>query len=100
MVGSNVAFDNSGCGKYLQNNNEFNLACFHYNEVVDYTDANIVYQNLNLDNIYDFARETVQATYNNPAEVIVYTDNVHPSQYGYEAFGIAYNGFMHNLLNT
>lgn len=100
MVGSNVAFDNSGCGKYLQNNNDFDLACFHYNEVVNYTDANMVYQNLNLDNIYDFARAEVQATYNNPAVVTVYTDNVHPSQYGYEAFGIAYNGFMHNLLNA
>ena len=100
MVGSNVAADNSGTGKYMQNNQEFNLACFRYNQVVAYTNANIVYQNLNLDNVYDFATAQVDATYNNPTQMTVYTDNVHPSQYGYEAFGIAYNGYMHNLLNS
>jgi len=100
MVGSNVAANNTGTGKYMQNNQEFDLACFRYNQVVAYTNANIVYQNLNLDNMYDFVTAQVNATYNNPTQITVYTDNVHPSQYGYEAFGIAYNGYMHNLLNS
>lgn len=100
MVGSNVAANNSGAGRYMQSNEEMNLNCFNYNRVVSYENATIIWQNCNLDDVYDFATEQVQATLTNPALVTMYTDNVHPSQYGYQAFGVVFNGYMHNLLNA
>lgn len=100
MVGSNVAANNTGAGRYMQSNEEMNLNCFNYNRVVSYENASIIWQNCNLDDVYDFATEQVQATLTNPTLVTMYTDNVHPSQYGYQAFGVVFNGYMHNLLNS
>ena len=99
MVGSNVAANNSGAGRYMQSNEEMNLSCFNYNRVVTYENATLIWQNCNLDDIYDFTTEQVQATLTNPTLVTMYTDNVHPNQYGYKAFGVVFNGYMHNFLN-
>ena len=104
MCASNVACNNTGMGKYLQNvyrdminKQNYNIALSGYFD--EYQNVLIVWQNLNLDNVYDFAMEEVDSSIVNSEKVKMYVDNVHPSQSGYKKFGIAYNGLMHNLLN-
>ena len=105
MVANNVAVDNSGAGKYLQNSHRMNYKSFIYNRGIesyfeDDTNTVVVYQNLNLDNVYDFATTEVDASSLNEKQVTVYVDNVHPDTPGYKSMGVAYNSRMHGLFNT
>lgn len=105
MCGSNVASNNSGMGRYLQNVYEDFIKKQNFNKTIKdyftgYSNVRLVWQNTNLDNVYDFATEEVDCSIVNSEKVKLYTDNVHPSSSGYKKFGISYNGLMHNVLNA
>ena len=104
MCDSNLAADNSGAGAYMQNVHTANKQSHIYNKAFyerykDSTDIVMCFANLNLDNVYDFETEEVDASITNPTKIRRYTDNVHPWNVpGLGKFGIALNGLLRNIL--
>ena len=105
MCDNNLAFDNSGAGKWLQNVHTANRQSHVYNAAFyeRYKNSNDVimcFANLNLDNIYDYETDQVDSSITNDTKVTMYVDNVHPWNIpGLGKFGIALNGLLRNILN-
>lgn len=106
MCDNNLAADNSGAGAYMQNvhtadkqSHIYNAA--FYEKYKNSTDVIMCFANLNLDNVYDYQTEEVDASIINTVKVKRYVDNVHPWNIpGLGKFGIALNGLLRNILNA
>jgi len=106
LMGANdLAANNSGAGKYLQNVHTSNRQAHAYNDAFydhykDSPDVVMCFPGLNLDNVYDFERREVDASIINTTPMTVYVDNAHPWKIpGLGKFGIALNGLLRNILN-
>ncbi len=105
MGAYNVAADNSGAGKYLQNNVGFNISGKNYNrtffaDYADRADENVypIPQALNLDSKYDYGRTEVPISDRHEETKTIYTDNVHPARTGYQHMADVYFAYMNHIL--
>lgn len=106
MCDNNLAADNTGAGAYMQNVHTANRQSHIYNAAFyerykDSASVVMCFANLNLDNVYDYQTEEVDASITNSVKVKRYVDNVHPWNIpGLGKFGIALNGLLRNILNA
>ena len=105
MGAYNVAADNSGAGKYLQNNVSLNIGGKNFNrtffaDFADRDDDNVypIPQALNLDSKYDYGRTEVPVSDRHEETKTVYTDNVHPAKTGYQHMADVYLAYMNHIL--
>lgn len=103
MLAPQLASDNSGAGRYMQNVHVMNDKFFHFNvsflgETID-SGIYLIHPCANIDSVYDYETETVDSSVVNNKQVTLYTNNVHPATAGYKKIGIAYNGWLRNILN-
>lgn len=106
MCDNNLSSDNTGAGAYMQNVHTANRQSHIYNAAFyerykDSASVVMCFANLNLDNVYDYQTEEVDASIINTVKVKRYVDNVHPWNIpGLGKFGIALNGLLRNILNA
>jgi lysophospholipase L1-like esterase len=103
MGAPQLAEDNSGAGRYLQNVHTMNKQFFDYNVAFFGTEVPsgvyFILPSANLDSIYDFETETVDSSIVNNKQVTLYTNNVHPSTAGYKKMGIGLSSFLRNIVS-
>ena len=102
MGAPQLAADNSGAGRFMQNVHTMNEKFFAYNSAFfAQTTGNGIYllhAAANIDSVYDYETETVDSSIVNDKQVTLYTNNVHPSAAGYKKVGIALSAFLRNIL--
>lgn len=100
-----VAYDNSGAGRFMQNNDRFNYLSNQYNQRIirhfkdtAYNKVYLIMASMNLDDVYDYETEEVDVSNVDTTKVSLYTNNVHPKESGYAKLDIAYASYLKYIL--